>query len=68
VKQAQLMSEEARALLQYVDDPLLDLIIWLLYGTGMRLLGPHLVPSHLTRHSRSGGNPEVWNRNLQLQV
>ncbi|MDD5389179.1 MAG: integron integrase [Gallionellaceae bacterium] len=33
-----LTQEEARALLKYVDDPLLDLIIRLLYGTGMRLL------------------------------
>lgn len=33
-----LTSEEARALLTYVDDSLLDLIIRLLYGTGMRLL------------------------------
>ena len=33
-----LTSEEARALLKHVDDPLMDLIIRLLYGTGMRLL------------------------------
>ena len=29
---------EARALLKYIDDPLMDLIVRLLYGTGMRLL------------------------------
>lgn len=33
-----LTQEEVRALLKYVDDPLLDLIVRLLYGTGMRLL------------------------------
>ena len=30
--------EEVRRLLMYVDDPLMDLIVRLLYGTGMRLL------------------------------
>jgi integron integrase len=29
---------EARSLLKYIDDPLMDLIVRLLYGTGMRLL------------------------------
>jgi integron integrase len=33
-----LTQQEVRALLKYVDDPLLDLIVRLLYGTGMRLL------------------------------
>jgi len=33
-----LTQEEVRALLKYVDDPLMDLIVRLLYGTGMRLL------------------------------
>ncbi|MDP2833212.1 MAG: integron integrase [Pseudomonadota bacterium] len=33
-----LTQEEARALLKYVDDPLMDLIVRLLYGTGMRLM------------------------------
>lgn len=33
-----LTAEEVRRLLKYVDDPLMDLIMRLLYGTGMRLL------------------------------
>lgn len=33
-----LTQEEARSLLKYVADPLLELIVRLLYGTGMRLL------------------------------
>jgi integron integrase len=33
-----LTRDETRALLKYVDDPLLDMVIRLLYGTGMRLL------------------------------
>jgi len=33
-----LTQEETRVLLKYVDDPLMDLIVRLLYGTGMRLM------------------------------
>ena len=33
-----LTQQEIRALLNYVDDPLMDLIVRLLYGTGMRLM------------------------------
>ena len=33
-----LTADEVRLLLKYLDDPLMDLIVRLLYGTGMRLL------------------------------
>jgi len=33
-----LTQQETRALLKYLDDPLMDLIVRLLYGTGMRLM------------------------------
>jgi len=33
-----LTADEVKLLLKYVDDPLMDLIVRLLYGTGMRLL------------------------------
>jgi integron integrase len=33
-----LTADEVKRLLKYVDDPLMDLIVRLLYGTGMRLL------------------------------